>query len=48
MQKANNGHFPIFRIMVLDNGGIVEFDSPGALLSAGGIFQSMAMSAGLV
>ncbi|XP_062521920.1 ATP-binding cassette sub-family C member 3-like isoform X2 [Corticium candelabrum] len=36
------------RVIVLDNGQIVEFDSPAVLLSLGGAFQSMAASAGIL
>ena len=36
-----------FRIMVLDKGFVVEFDSPENLLAQRGIFYSMAQDAGL-
>lgn len=36
------------RVMVLDKGNIVEFDSPANLLARRGIFYSMAQDAGLV
>ena len=37
----------LFRIMVLDKGFVVEFDSPENLLAQQGIFYSMAQDAGL-
>ena len=37
----------VFRIMVLDKGFVVEFDSPENLLAQRGIFYSMAQDAGL-
>ena len=41
-------YFPsFFRIMVLDKGFMVEFDTPQALLAQQGIFYSMARDAGL-
>ena len=42
--------FPFFfscRVMVLDKGFMVEFDTPQALLAQQGIFYSMACDAGL-
>jgi ATP-binding cassette subfamily C (CFTR/MRP) protein 3 len=36
------------RIMVLDAGRIVEFDSPNKLLSRNGVFYSMVKDAGLL
>jgi len=36
-----------FRIMVLDKGFMMEFDTPQALLAQRGIFYNMARDAGL-
>jgi len=36
------------RVLVLDAGKVVEFDSPSNLLKSGGIFHSMAKDAGLL
>lgn len=37
----------IFRVMVLDNGSIVEFDSPTKLLEQRGLFYDMTRNAKL-
>lgn len=36
------------RVVVLDKGRVVEFDTPAALLSRKGVFHSLATEAGLV
>ena len=38
----------LFRILVLDKGFVVEFDTPASLLEQKGIFYGMARDAGLV
>ena len=38
----------VVRVMVLDSGRIVEFDSPNKLIEEKGVFFSMARDAGLV
>ena len=43
----SDGCLFLFRIMVLDKGFVVEFDSPENLLAQRGIFYSMAQDAGL-
>lgn len=39
--------FVLYRVLVLDNGTIAEFDTPANLIAAKGIFYSMAKDAGL-
>lgn len=39
--------FSFYRVMVLDAGRIVEFDSPGELLQKRGHFYAMAKDAGI-
>ena len=36
------------RVMVLDAGRVIEFDSPNKLMEEKGVFYSMAKDAGLV
>ena len=37
----------VLRVMVLDSGSIVEFDSPNKLIEDRGVFFSLARDAGL-
>jgi len=45
--KTHNLLWCVFRVMVLDSGKIVEFDSPSTLLHKQGHFYSMAKDAGI-
>ena len=47
--NENYYYYFLFRVMVLSDGRIVEFDSPGNLLrNQDGVFYKMALDAGLV
>lgn len=40
-------YLSLSRVLVLDNGAVVEFDSPSNLLSLNGVFKKMAQDANL-
>ena len=48
MRERNYNESTTLRVMVLDAGRIVEFDSPNKLIEEKGVFFSMARDAGLV